>query len=108
MWVPFLGQEDLLEEEMATHSSILAWEIPQTVEPGRPQSRILFSCKRIGHDLVTAHEHSYQIFFFMDFSNIFVEKLIGMRQKWIQGDHEDGSCQKLHQIFQLQTLMPTT
>ena len=29
-WVPFLGQEDPLEEEMATHSSILAWEVPWT------------------------------------------------------------------------------
>ena len=34
-WVQSLGQEDLLEEEMATHPSILAWEIPWTVESGR-------------------------------------------------------------------------
>ena len=34
MWVHFLGQEDHLEKEMATHSSILAWEIPWTEEPG--------------------------------------------------------------------------
>ena len=33
-----LGQEDPLEKEMATHSSILAWEIPQTEEPGGLQS----------------------------------------------------------------------
>ena len=32
--VPSLGQEDLLEEELATHSGILAWEIPWTEEPG--------------------------------------------------------------------------
>ena len=32
-WVPFLGQEDPLEKEMATHSSILAWRIPGTEEP---------------------------------------------------------------------------
>ena len=32
--VPFLGHEDPLEKEMATHSSILAWEIPWTEEPG--------------------------------------------------------------------------
>ena len=31
----YLGQEDPLEEEMATHSSILTWEIPWTEEPGR-------------------------------------------------------------------------
>ena len=33
--VRFLGQEDSLEKEMATHSSILAWRIPWTEEPGR-------------------------------------------------------------------------
>ena len=37
-WVQSLGQEDPLEKEMATQSSILAWEIPQTEEPGRLQS----------------------------------------------------------------------
>ena len=36
--VQSLGQEDLLEKEMATHSSILAWKIPWMVEPGRLQS----------------------------------------------------------------------
>ena len=36
--VQSLGQEDLLEKEMATHSSILAWKIPWRVEPGRLQS----------------------------------------------------------------------
>ena len=34
-WVQSLGQEDLLEKEMATHSTILAWKIPWTEEPGR-------------------------------------------------------------------------
>jgi len=34
-WVQALGREDLREKEMATHSSILAWKIPWTVEPGR-------------------------------------------------------------------------
>ena len=33
-WVPFLGREDPLEKEMATHASILAWEFPWTEEPG--------------------------------------------------------------------------
>jgi len=33
-WVPSLGQEDPLEKGMATHSGILAWEIPWTEEPG--------------------------------------------------------------------------
>ena len=42
-----LGQEDPLEKEMATHSSILAWEIPWTEEPGRLQSK---GSQRVGHD----------------------------------------------------------
>ena len=37
-WVQSLGWEDLLEKGMATHSSILAWRIPWTEEPGRLQS----------------------------------------------------------------------
>ena len=36
-WVQSLGQEDALEKEMATHFSILAWEIPWTEEPDGPQ-----------------------------------------------------------------------
>ena len=37
-WVPFLSQEDPLEKEMTIHSSILAWKIPHTEEPGGLQS----------------------------------------------------------------------
>ena len=37
-WVQSLGREDPLEEEMATHSSILAWKIPSTEEPGGLES----------------------------------------------------------------------
>ena len=37
-WVRFLGREDPLEKEMATHSSVLAWRIPWTEEPGGLQS----------------------------------------------------------------------
>ena len=39
-WVPSLGREDALEEEMETHSSILAWRVSWTEEPGRLQSRV--------------------------------------------------------------------
>ena len=46
-WVRSLGQEDLLEEEMATRSSILAWEIPCTVEHGGLQSMGL---QRVRHN----------------------------------------------------------
>ena len=43
-WVQFLCQEDLLEEGMAIHSSILACRVPWTEEPGRPQST---GCKEL-------------------------------------------------------------
>ena len=46
-WVQSLGQEDLLEKEMATHSSIFAWKIPWMEEPGRLQS---MGSQRIGHN----------------------------------------------------------
>ena len=52
MWVRSLSQEDPLEEEMATHSSILAWEIPWTEEPGGLQS---MGC-RVGHNLATKQQ----------------------------------------------------
>ena len=39
-WVRSLGQDDPLEKEMAIYSSILAWEIPWTKEPGRLQSMV--------------------------------------------------------------------
>ena len=50
MWetqVRSLGQEDPLEKDMATHSSILAWRIPWTEEPSGLQSKGL---QRVGHD----------------------------------------------------------
>ena len=47
MWVLSLGQEDPLEEEMATHSSLLAWRIPWTEESGGLQP--MWS-QRVGHD----------------------------------------------------------
>ena len=50
--VQSLGWEDPLEKEMATHSSILAWEILLTEEPGRLQSMEL---QRVGHDRATKH-----------------------------------------------------
>ena len=46
-WVRSLGLEDPLEKEMATRSSILAWEIPWTEEPGALQS---MGSQRVGHD----------------------------------------------------------
>ena len=45
--VPSLGGKDPLEKEMATHSSILAWKIPWTEEPGGLRS---IGLQRVGHD----------------------------------------------------------
>ena len=46
-WVRSLGGEDPLEKEMATHSSVLAWEIPWTEEPGGLR---FTGSQRVGHD----------------------------------------------------------
>ena len=51
-----LGQEDPLEKEMATHSSILAWEMPQTEELGMLQA---MGWERVGHDWATEHRHHF-------------------------------------------------
>ena len=56
-WVQSLGWEDLLKKEMATHSSILAWQIPWTEEPGRLQS---MRVQRVGHDLATKQQQQYK------------------------------------------------
>ena len=49
-----LGWEDPLEEEMATHSSIFAWRIPLTEDPGGLQ---FIGSQRVGHDWATEHTH---------------------------------------------------
>ena len=46
-WIQYLGWEDPLEEGMITHTSILAWEITWTEEPGGLPSMVL---ERVGHD----------------------------------------------------------
>ena len=50
-WVRSLGREDPLEKEMTTYSSILAWRIPWTEEPGGLQS---MGSQRVGHDWETS------------------------------------------------------
>ena len=52
-WVRFLGLEDPLQKEMATHSSIVAWKIPWTEEPSRLSSTEL---QKAGHD--SAHTNT--------------------------------------------------
>ena len=51
-----LGREDPLEEDMATHSSVLTWRIPWTEEPGGLQS---MGSLRVGHGLATKEQQQY-------------------------------------------------
>ena len=55
-WVQSLGQEDPLEDETAAHSSILAWRVPQTEEPGRPQTMGSQSQTRLSDYTTTTRE----------------------------------------------------
>ena len=57
-WVRSLGQEDPLEKKMATHSSILAWRIPWTEEPGKLQSMGLQSQTQLSNQTVKTTGHS--------------------------------------------------
>ena len=72
-WVQSLGREDPLEKEMATHSSILAWRIPWTEEPGGLQST---GSQRVGHDWVTSLSLSLVA--------QMVKHLSTMRETWVQ------------------------
>ena len=54
--VQSLSQEDPLDEEMATHSSILDWRIPWTEVPARLQS---LGLQRLRHDCATEHAHTW-------------------------------------------------
>ena len=58
MWVQSLGWADVLEKEMATHRSLLAWRIPWTEEPGRLQS---VGSQRAGHDLATKQQRHREV-----------------------------------------------
>ena len=55
MQIPSLGREDPLEEEMAPHSSVFAWRIPWTEEPGELKS---MESQRVRHDLVAEYTHN--------------------------------------------------
>ena len=74
MHIPSLGWEDPLEKGIATHSSILAWRIPWTEEPGGLQS---MGSQRVILDLATEHTHfpfvrrnGYRIFFLFVFHQV--------------------------------------
>ena len=75
-WVRSLGQEDPLEKEMATHSSIVAWRIPWTEEPGRLQS---MGSQRVRHDWVTSPS-----FFLSRFIIAFLPRNRHLLISWLQ------------------------
>ena len=60
-WLWSLGKEDFLEEEMATHSRVLAWTNPWTEEPGGLQ---FMKSQRVGHDWATEHTCTHYAFYF--------------------------------------------
>ena len=65
-WVQSLGRKDPLEKGMVTSSSIVAWRIPWTKEPGGPES---MRSQGVEHDWVTnTHEYIYMFFFYSLFS----------------------------------------
>ena len=57
-WIQSLGQKDPLENGMATYSSILAWRIPWTEEPGGLQS---MGSERVGQDLATIQQQNVDV-----------------------------------------------
>ena len=63
MWVPSLGQGDPLEEEVATHSIILAWEMPWTEEPGKLQTMGSYR-----QTLLSEHTHAHTHVWCCEFS----------------------------------------
>ena len=65
-WVRFLGWEDTLEEDVVTHSSILPWRIPWTVEPGRLQS---MESQRVRHTTGRLTLH-FEVFTDSEFAQI--------------------------------------
>ena len=90
MWetrVQSLGQEDPLEKEMANHSSILAWKIPWTEEPGRLQC---MGSQRVGHNWAT----SLSLILFPDSISFWViegsQKWQGIRTTGEQAQHISG------------------
>ena len=91
MWVWSLGWEDLLEEEMATHSGILAWTMPWTEESGWLPS---MGSQRAGHDLATKQQWTLKMLYKQDvllsFPICFSFLTIAGRQlQWYDGSIRD-------------------
>ena len=96
-WVRSLGWEDPLEKEMATDSSILAWEIPWTEEPGGLQSMGL---PRVRHDLVTSMCTHHEIIITASLVNIIIcyrYKIKELSKKYFSCDENSGfTCNSFH------------
>ena len=82
-WVRSLGWEDPLEKEIATHSSILAWEIPWMEDPSRLQS---IGSQRVRHDWVTSLSKWYDAYLLPN--NLTVGEESRWGQKWDKIGHE--------------------
>ena len=79
-WIQFLGWEDLLQKEMGTHSSILAWRISRTEEPSRLLS---IGSQRVEHDWATELNWSYEVLrTYLLFNNCIIENNIILHIKW--------------------------
>ena len=80
-----LGGKDALEKEISTYSSILAWEIPRTKEPGRLQS---MGHQRVGHDLATTQQHNSKNLLYStgnQYSEIWVSEYFRGGMNWEMG-----------------------
>ena len=91
--VPTLGWEDLLEKEMAIHSSILAWRIPWTEKPGRLQS---MGSQRAKHDWVTSLSLMNSVFCTSTlFPPLLQEEVVISRERSLSLDLEQVQKMKL-------------
>ena len=101
IWVWFLGQEDPLEKQIATQSSILAWRISWTQEPCRPRS---MGSQRVGHDWVNNTFTFHQIYFeFIEITMSFFLKSLNIVIQWITLNKTPilGKIQHYHEIYLL-------
>ena len=105
-WVRSLGWEDLLEKEMATHSSILAWRIPWTEKPGGLQSTgsqksrtRLSDFTSLGDTGVakthTQHHHLHTLFTFNFLEILLFSKVLSFTDRYLQGSFMLLSLRKL-------------
>ena len=88
-WVQSLGQEDTLEKGIATHSSILAWRIPWTEEPGRLQS---MESQRVGHDWAT---NTFTLLLSRSTSQVNFLALSYERLNYTEGRLRDKNCTQI-------------